>query len=221
VTYGDSAQTLLVPVTSAVGDVVLAAIPCDAIGISPMTRETIANDRLTDFTFVDVQLVPEWIVVADTATDRRGEAALLAAQSVGVMALGAESVGMAAALLERTVARVQSRYAFGAPLAALPTVQLHAAEMYLDLTAARAAITELASAIAEQADDLSMAVSTTKITVPAAASRIASAAHQLCGGWGQLEESGLHGFTRAIKAAEGQLGTPALHRERLGRMLAD
>jgi alkylation response protein AidB-like acyl-CoA dehydrogenase len=220
VTYGDSAHILLVPVTRADGGLILAAIPSDAIGISRTTRDTIANDRLTDFTFGEIQLVPEWIIVADTATDRRGEAALLAAQNVGVMALCAESVGMAAALLERTVARIQSRHAFGGPLAALPTVQLRVAEMYLDFTAAQAATTELASAIRTKTDDLALTVAATKITVTAAASRIAAGAHQVCGGWGQLEESGLHAYTRAIKAAEGQLGTPGLHRERLGRMLA-
>ena len=42
-----------------------------------------------------------------------------------------------------------------------------------------------------------------------AAGRVAAGAHQLCGGWGHLAGAGLHLYTRAIKAAEGQLGTPS------------
>jgi alkylation response protein AidB-like acyl-CoA dehydrogenase len=214
VTYGDSAHTLLVPVSSSEGGL-LAAIPGDAAGLTRSTLDTIAADRLTDFTFADVRLAPEWIVSGDAA------AALRAAQVAGVMALCAESVGLAAALVDITAARVRSRHAFGAPLSALPTVQLRAGDLYLDLTAARAMTRELASAIGHESDDLALLAAATKITVTAAAARIVAGAHQLCGGWGQLEESGLHRDTRALKALEGQLGGPALHRRELGRLLIE
>ena len=52
-----------------------------------------------------------------------------------------------------------------------------------------------------------------KLSATAAALRVASGAHQVCGGWGYLADSGLHTYTRAIKASEGQLGTPYALRE--------
>ena len=58
-----------------------------------------------------------------------------------------------------------------------------------------------------------------KLAANSAALRAAAGAHQVCGGWGHLAESGLHTFTRAIKAAEGQLGTPLALREVIARSL--
>jgi alkylation response protein AidB-like acyl-CoA dehydrogenase len=217
VTYGDTVQSLVVPATSEEGELLLAAIPCDDTSISRVTRETISGDQLTDFTLTEVPLDPSWILGRGAAA----ESAVSAALAIGVMALSAQSVGMAAALVQLTASRVRSRHAFGAPLASLPTVQLRMGELSLELSAARAATTELALALTDAQAQQPLLLSATKITVASAASRIVAGAHQLCGGWGQLEEAGLHVYTRGLKAAEGQLGTTVEHRRRLGRLLTD
>jgi alkylation response protein AidB-like acyl-CoA dehydrogenase len=58
-----------------------------------------------------------------------------------------------------------------------------------------------------------------KLSANAAALRAATGAHQVCGGWGHLADSGLHLYTRAIKAAEGQLGTPLFLRALIANAL--
>ena len=56
-----------------------------------------------------------------------------------------------------------------------------------------------------------------KLSATSAALRVAAGAHQICGGWGYLADSGLHSYTRTIKAAESQLGTPFAVREMIAR----
>lgn len=220
VTYGDSVDLLLVPALAGT-KLLLAIVRADGPGVSRDCRPTIAGDRLTDFDFAYAAVEPEAILAQDSATEEPVTAALDAAVAAGVMALGAETVGLAAGLLEATVERVKSRQAFGAPLAAMQSVQLRTADMYLDLTAARAAVLELAGLLPNATpQQLRPVVAGTKITATSAALRIAAGAHQLCGGWGQLDEAGLHHFTRAIKAAEGQLGSPMMHRRAIAQLLA-
>jgi alkylation response protein AidB-like acyl-CoA dehydrogenase len=220
VSYGDSAQLLLVP--AEVGArLLLAVVSADARGVTRVCRQTMSGDRRGDFEFSYTPLDEGSLLAGGSARDHRARRALVNAHATGVMALCAESVGLGAGLLQRTVERVKSRRAFGGPLAALQSVQLRVADMYLDLIAARAAVTELATLLPD-GDEIAVrsAVADTKITVTEATLRIAAGAHQLCGGWGQLDEAGLHHYTRAIKAAEGLLGSPAYHRRVIAQLLA-
>jgi alkylation response protein AidB-like acyl-CoA dehydrogenase len=101
--------------------------------------------------------------------------------------------------------------------------------MYLDLLAARDATREAAQLLdanvagtgpkAALSTEVELALSSAHVTSTAAALRIARAAHQLCGGWGQLDEAGLHHYTRAIKSAEGQLGSANAHRATIASLL--
>jgi alkylation response protein AidB-like acyl-CoA dehydrogenase len=184
---------------------VLATTPARGIGVRRTTRPTLTGDRLTDFEF-------EAVAVDEPLAAGVAEA-MAAAEMLGTIAVASELVGMSARLLEITAARVKSREAFGAPLAALQSVQLRAADMYLDFIAARAAVAEAAAV------GTGPLVAAAKITATGSALAIAAGAHQLCGGWGLLDEAGLHHYTRAIKAAENQLGSPRECRTVIARYL--
>jgi alkylation response protein AidB-like acyl-CoA dehydrogenase len=197
VTYGDSADHLLVPARHSSG-VVLAVVRADLPGVRRTTRPTVTADRLSDVAFDRVEVdEPLLSGVAEAAA---------AAELAGTLAVAAELVGMCARLVELTADRVKSRQAFGAPLAALQSVQQRAADMYLDFVAARDAVAEAAAA------GTAISVSAAKMTATQSALAIAAGAHQLCGGWGLLDEAGLHHYTRAIKAAESRHGSPREHR---------
>ena len=96
-------------------------------------------------------------------------------------------------------------------------MQLRSADLYLSFVAARDAVAEAAGMLASESGPLSSprvlaTIAAAKISAAESALAIAAGAHQLCGGWGLLDAAGLHHFTRAIKAAEGQLGSPRYHR---------
>jgi hypothetical protein len=214
-TYGDSADILLVPARYGASGTLLGVVPAHAPGVRRTTYPTMSGDRLTDIVFDAVPL--------DEAPVLSGVAeAVVAADLLGTIAICAELVGMSARLLEMTADRVKSRQAFGAPLAALQGVQLRAADMYLDFAAARGAVSEAASLLVSGSEDSAKVVAgiaAAKVAATSSALAISAAAHQLCGGWGLLEEAGLHHYTRAIKAAENQLGSPRECRRAIARYL--
>ncbi len=220
VEFGDSPAGLIVPAELG-SEPVLIAVPVDAAGVTAVTHPTLSANRLTDFTFTAVSIADERVVSRAHVAQAATRACL-----TGVVALCAEIVGHAAALLAATVDRVTSRQAFGSTLAALPTVQQRVADMYLDFVAARAAVVEAAEeldrrgATGDPPARLVGLVSAARLTCGDGALRIAAGAHQLCGGWGQLWETGLHHHTRAIKAAEGQLGRAQEHAAAVGILLA-
>ncbi len=220
VSYGDSAHVLVIPARAG-SRLLLTVVSAEARGVTRVSRRTMSGDRLTDVEFDFTPVEDGSVLAGESAGDLRAWPALAKAHATGVMAQGAEVVGFGAGLLAATVERVTSRQAFGAPLAAMQSVQLRVADMFLELTAARAAVHELAALLADADENtVGPAVAATKVTTTSATLLIAAGAHQLCGGWGQLDAAGLHHYTRAIKAAEGLLGTPAHHRRMIAQLLA-
>ncbi len=217
VTYGDSVDFLLVPAYYGSSRALLAVVPARASGVQRITYPTMSVDRLTEFTLEGAPVAGEPVLSGVPE-------ALVAADLLGGIAICAELVGMSARLLEMTAGRVKSRRAFGAPLAALQGVQLRVADMYLDFVAARAAVIEAAELlVAGTADSARVVAGITEaqLTATSSALAISAGAHQLCGGWGLLDEAGLHHYTRAIKAAENQLGSPRECRTAIARYLRD
>jgi alkylation response protein AidB-like acyl-CoA dehydrogenase len=223
-TYADTATEFLVPAQAGRGRLLLAVVPASAAGFRRAVRPTLTSDRLTDVEFDGVEVEPAAVFAGGTAGDRRGVDAMDAAQDLGTLAIAAELVGMSARLVSIATERVKSRHAYGAPLAALQGVQLRAAELYLSFVAARDAVREAASLLAAEEGPLGSprvlaAIAAAKASATESALAIAAGAHQLCGGWGLLDEAGLHHYTRAIKAAESQLGSPRYHRAAIAEYL--
>jgi alkylation response protein AidB-like acyl-CoA dehydrogenase len=215
ITYGDGAEVLLVPARYGASRTMLAVVPARAPGVRRTTRSTMSGERLTEVAFEAVPLNDEPVLAGVPE-------ALMAADLLGTIALCAELVGMGAGLIQLTADRVKSRHAFGAPLAALQGVQLRAADMYLDFMAARGAVVEAAALLVSGTDNSARVVSgiaAATVTATSSALAISAGAHQLCGGWGLLDEAGLHHYTRRIKAAENQLGSARECRAAIARYL--
>jgi alkylation response protein AidB-like acyl-CoA dehydrogenase len=222
--YGDSASALLVPARAGRGRLLLAVVPASAPGVTRTTHSTLTGDRLTDVEFDDVDVESAAVFAGGGPADRRGVDAMDAAQDLGTLAASAELVGMSARLLSIAAERVKSRQAYGAPLAALQGVQLQSADLYLSFVAARDAVAEAAALLSTGDGPLSSprvlaTIASAKISAVESALAVAAGAHQLCGGWGLLDAAGLHHFTRAIKALEGQLGSPRYHRAAVAEYL--
>jgi alkylation response protein AidB-like acyl-CoA dehydrogenase len=222
--YADSAGYLLVPARAGRGRLLLALVPSGAQGVRLEVHPTLTGDRLTDVTFDDVDLDSVAVLAGDSAGDRRGVDAMDAAQDLGTLAVAAELVGLSARLVAMATERVKSRQAYGAPLAALQGVQQRGADLYLNLQAARDAVAEAAAALKAEDGPLSSprvlaTIAGAKATAAESALAVAAGAHQLCGGWGLLDAAGLHHYTRAIKAAEAQLGSPRYHRSAIAEYL--
>jgi alkylation response protein AidB-like acyl-CoA dehydrogenase len=80
------------------------------------------------------------------------------------VALAAEMAGGAERVLEMTVEHVKTRRQFGQPIGAFQAVQHASADMMVAVECAKAAVTYAAWALAEPADDASIAAATAKAT---------------------------------------------------------
>jgi alkylation response protein AidB-like acyl-CoA dehydrogenase len=208
--FGADVQQFLLAAQGDSGVRLLVAVPAHAPGLRRRTYQTNSADRLTDLSLDDVSVPAENVVFYNAS------GALDAAVTAGRAAYAAELAGMSAALLDRAVRRVSTRQAYGAPIGALQAVQQRVADIYLDTVTAHDAAVDAANAVTAH-DPVTAAGA--KLSATAAALRAAAGAHQVCGGWGHLAESGLHTYTRAIKAAESQLGSPLMLRAAIAEAL--
>ena len=210
-TFGADVDRFLLAAQSESGVLLLVVVPSNAPGLRRQTYRTISADRLTDLHLDNVG------VTADEVLFYNASGALDVAVTAGRAAYAAELGGMAAALLDLAVTRVSTRQAYGAPVGSLQAVQQRVADVYLDTVVAHDAA--IAAADALSTGDAKLITVGAKLSATEAALRVVAGAHQVCGGWGHLADSGLHAYTRAIKAAEGQLGTPLFLRELIAEAL--
>jgi alkylation response protein AidB-like acyl-CoA dehydrogenase len=138
---------------------------------------------------------------------------------VGVVLQCAESVGVAARLLEMTVAYVKQRTQFGRAIGSFQAIKHRIADMYMALEGARAATRHAAEAVQGARPDAALAVHVAKSWTAPAANAIAGESLQLHGGIGFTWEHDLHLFLRRAKANELLLGTPAWHDEQIVQLV--
>jgi alkylation response protein AidB-like acyl-CoA dehydrogenase len=136
------------------------------------------------------------------------------------VAVAGDSLGVAEAMLDATVAYARVREQFGRPIGSFQAVKHACADMLVQVSVAR----ELVAAAAERlAGDrpgdpgTSVAASMAKAYACAAAVDVAGRAMQLHGGMGYTWESGIHVFLKRAALNRSLSGSPAAHRRRLAR----
>ena len=157
------------------------------------------------------------------ATDRLagdGSAALDAAVAAGVIALAAEQVGGVQQTLESITAYARERVQFGRAIGSFQAVKHRLAEMLVQSEAARSTA-EYAARVLAAGDDAEVA-----IAAPLAKSycsqvyEVATAdALQTYGGIGFTWEHDVHLYLKRAKSTKLLLGSPVVHRVRLGDVL--
>ena len=157
-------------------------------------------------------------VTAETGTETRMAAAGPHRQWIadhGAAAAAAELVGIAGALLERTVEYVQQREQFGHKIGSFQAVQHKLAELYVLVESSRSAAYYAAYALANDLPDAAVAVSVAKAYAGDAERRANNDALQLHGGIGFTWEHDLHFWLKKGKALELAYGDADHHRRRI------
>jgi alkylation response protein AidB-like acyl-CoA dehydrogenase len=136
------------------------------------------------------------------------------------VAVACDSLGVAGAMLDATVAYAGVREQFGRPIGSFQAVKHACADMLVRVSVAR----ELTAAAAQRLagdppgdPETSVAASIAKSYACAAAVQVAGQAMQLHGGMGYTWESGIHVFLKRAALNRSLSGSPAAHRQRLVR----
>lgn len=150
----------------------------------------------------------------------RAEGVLRRALLTGAALLASEQLGLAEWCLTATVAYLRERRQFGRVVGSFQALKHRLADLWLDVTGARAAARAAADALASDAPDAAILVAVAASHCSDVAVRAAEEAVQLHGGIGMTWEHPVHLYLKRAKADQLALGTPGRHRAALAVLAA-
>jgi alkylation response protein AidB-like acyl-CoA dehydrogenase len=216
VLHAGAADTLLVSARTSgeaqdAKGVSLFRVPRDAKGLTLVSYPTIDGQRAADVYLKSVQ------VPAGTRLGPEGGALPLidAALDIGLAALCAEAVGVMQALVDATVAYVQSRQQFGVAIGRFQALQHRIADMLIHLEQARS-MSYLAALRCsdENVAERRRALSAAKALIGQSCRFIGQQAVQLHGGMGMTDELIVSHWFKRLTAAELMFGDSDTHLQR-------
>jgi len=159
-------------------------------------------------------------VPADALLGEENRGAMTAMQTLtaGRITAAAYAVGTGRVALEATLAYVKQRQQFGQPIGKFQGVQWMLADMATALEAARL-LTYQAAWLADAGLPHIKEASMAKLFATETATRLASDALQLHGGYGYVLESPIQRLYRDVKLFEIGEGTSQIHRNIIARQL--
>jgi alkylation response protein AidB-like acyl-CoA dehydrogenase len=205
-----SADVLVVPAVGPDGPALYAVPVGDGVTVTPLTALDLTR-RVADVT---IATTGELLAGPDRAAD-----ALAATLTAGAGILASEQLGLAQWCLDTTVKYVKERYQFGRPVGSFQALKHRLADVWLELVTARAAARYAADCLAENRDDVAVAVAVAQAHCSQVAVHAAEEAIQLHGGIGMTWEHPAHLFLKRAKSDEIALGTPGRHRAALAGLV--
>jgi alkylation response protein AidB-like acyl-CoA dehydrogenase len=198
------ATRLLIPAKDSAGTPVLVDLDPAAAGLVIAAQPTVDETRrLATVTADAVQPTNVWPFPATQHLVDRG-----------AVAIAADSLGVAEAMLAATVGYVGIRHQFGRPIGSFQAVKHACADMLVQISVARRLVDAAVDAVAE-GGDANTAVAMSKAYTTEAAVAVAGKAMQLHGGIGYTWESGIHVYLKRATLNRSLFGSPAAHRRTL------
>jgi alkylation response protein AidB-like acyl-CoA dehydrogenase len=221
VLHAGAADTLLISARTS-GDpqdargVSLFRVPRDSEGLTLDVYPTIDGQRAADVYLKDVS-VP---LSARLGADGAALPAIDAALDIGLAALCAEAVGVMQALVDATVAYVQSRQQFGVAIGRFQALQHRVADMLIHLEQARS-MSYLAALRCgdDNVTERRRALSAAKAVVGQSCRFVGQQAVQLHGGMGMTEELIVSHWFKRLTAAELMFGDSDTHLQRYAALM--
>ncbi len=140
----------------------------------------------------------------------------------GRLNIAASALGGAQCALDKAVAYVKERKAFGRPIAEFQALQFRLADMEIELQAARTFLRQAAWKLDQKAPDATKFCAMAKRFVTDAAFKVANDALQLHGGYGYLADYGIEKIVRDLRVHQILEGTNEIMRVIVSRqMLAE
>jgi alkylation response protein AidB-like acyl-CoA dehydrogenase len=134
----------------------------------------------------------------------------------GALAIACDSLGLAEAMVEATVAYAGVREQFGRPIGSFQAVKHACADMFVQVVVSRELIAGAVQRVSRDDVGAGRAVAMAKSHVCGAAVDIVGKAMQLHGGIGYTWESGVHVYLKRAVLNRSLFGSPTAHRRRLG-----
>ena len=137
----------------------------------------------------------------------------------GRVNIGAASLGGAQAALDKTVAYLSERKAFGKPIGSFQALQFRVADMATELEAARLMLWRAATALDDGAAEATLYCAMAKRFATDAGFQIANEALQMHGGYGYLADYGIEKIVRDLRVHQILEGTNEVMRLIISRQI--
>jgi alkylation response protein AidB-like acyl-CoA dehydrogenase len=137
----------------------------------------------------------------------------------GRLNIAACSLGGAQSALEKSLAYMRERHAFGKPIADFQALQFRLADMSIELEAARSFLWRAAASLDARAPNATMLCAGAKRFVTDAGFNVANQALQLHGGYGYLADYGVEKLVRDLRVHQILEGTNEIMRVIISRAL--
>jgi alkylation response protein AidB-like acyl-CoA dehydrogenase len=208
------ADRLLLLARDAAANPVVVALEPTAPGLRVVGRPVVDRTRdLGEITAVGAPVAEGsvWRFAADP------EASARRLLDRAALAIACDSLGLAEAMLEETVAYAGVRQQFGRPIGSFQAVQHACANMLVQVTVSRELVAAAVEGLEAEGSDGSGAVSMAKSYACAMAVDVVGKAMQLHGGIGYTWDSGVHVYLKRAVLNRSLFGSPTAHRRRLGK----
>ncbi len=153
------------------------------------------------------------------ATGPAAADAVTVALTAGAALLASEQVGLAQWCLDTTVAYVRQRHQFGRPVGSFQAVKHRLADVWVELTEARAVARYAADRLGAGGPEAALAAALAQAYCGPVAVRAAEVCVQLHGGIGFTWEHPAHLYLKRAKSAAIAFGTADRHRAALARLV--
>jgi alkylation response protein AidB-like acyl-CoA dehydrogenase len=173
--------------------------PCETLGVKGLGTAVV---------YLDEVYVPEQNRLGEKG---QGFQVLLEAISLGRFGVAVEGVGVAQAALELSLDYARQRKALGKPIAELPTIQWHLAEMASRIEAARWLVYRVGF-LRDQGLDIKYESSVAKLFASQMAVDVTRMAMQICGSYGVMKTMPLERLYRDAKMTEIYVGISEIQR---------
>ncbi len=205
------------------------ALPCDVLLVpaddglyavdtaAPGVRmaPVVSLDATRALADVVLTAAPGRLVAAGTAA----EAAVDDALTAGAALLASEQVGLAQSCLDMTVDYVRTRHQFGRPVGSFQAVKHRLADLWVEVTEARAVARHAADRLAAGDPETPLAAALAQAYCGPVAVRAAEACVQLHGGIGFTWEHPAHLYLKRAKSVAIAFGTADRHRAAVARLV--
>ncbi|WP_342661538.1 Acyl-CoA dehydrogenase FadE27 (plasmid) [Rhodococcus ruber] len=201
------ADVLLIPIGTT-----LYAVESSHASISPVVSLDMTR-QLADIAF---DAAPAMVVAQGDSV----RSAVASALTISAAMLASEQLGLAEECLESTVEYLKDRRQFGRVLGSYQALKHRLADLWVDISQARAVARYAVSCVADDSPDLPLASALAHSLCSTVALHAAQECIQLHGGIGFTWEHPAHLYLKRAKASTLMFGGPDAHRRHVG-MLAD
>jgi len=205
------AGVLLVPADGVPHGLYLVDMAAPGVAKRPVVSLDMTR-QLCDLSFDDA---PGTLIASGPVASRALDAAL----AVGAGVLASEQVGLAQRCLDMTVAYVKERRQFARPIGSFQALKHRLADLWVEVTQARAAARYAAACLATGDPDAKVAVALAQAYCSDVAVHAAQECVQLHGGIGFTWEHPAHLYLKRAKADSIAFGTADAHRAALASLV--